>query len=214
MEYGDSSDKKMKDAKLQKAKEKYEKSQQEDEEKIFRLSSVLEIIDASLIKLNKDYADVLLQNSVEASFSSELTTWQKKRKKEYESKKLELEEAKEDYITQEGKTFSAFLLEIEKSKNLYGSNVYGPVGIGKDTYSNLRNNKTKEPTFETCVQLIFAFKLDLNDSTELLRLAGRAFSDRKYHRLVKYFIENKDYNLFSLNEDLDKMKIKAIGCLQ
>lgn len=214
MEYGDSSSKKTKDAKLQKTKAAYSESLQKDEEKIFRMSSVLEIIDALLVKLNKDYNDVLSQDSLEASFGSELTTWQKKRKKEYETKRLELEEAKADYIAQEGKTFSAFLLKMEVEKNLRGSNVYKPVGIGKDTYCNLRNNKTKEPSFETCVQLIFAFKLDLKDSTELLRLAGRAFSDRQYHRLVKYYIENKNYNIFDLNNDLDKMKIKAIGCLK
>ena len=88
MEYGDSSSKKTKDAKLQKTKAAYSESLQKDEEKIFRMSSVLEIIDALLVKLNKDYNDVLSQDSLEASFGSELTTWQKKRKKEYETKRL------------------------------------------------------------------------------------------------------------------------------
>jgi hypothetical protein len=56
-------------------------------------------------------------------------------------------------------------------------------------------------------------KLNIVESTEFLRLAGRAFSNSNYHQIIKFYIENSNYDFFSLNETLVAEEIKPIGCI-
>lgn len=223
MEFGNCYDKIEKAFELQNAKNRYMKAHPGiDDEKIFRMSSVEEIIDALIENLKKQYADIIMPDhskelelpGVEESIKPYLTPLQEKRKKDYEKELRELEKAKFDYINAPGDTVSDFILRKEKETNLYSSNVYEPVGMGRDTYSNLRNNKNKFPTFETCVQLMFAFKLDIEEANLLLKLAGKAFSPKKSDKLVEYFIMHKDYDFFKLNNDLYNLTGKTIGCLR
>lgn len=223
MEFGNDDDKIKKALKLQKAKNRYMKAHLSiDDEKIFRMSSVEEIIDALIENLKIEYADILMPDQrmgmalpgVAESISPYFGPVEEKRKKDYEKKLQELEKAKFDYINTPGDTVSDFILRKEKETNLYGSDVYDPVGMGRDTYSNLRNNKNKFPKFETCVQLMFAFKIDIDEANLLLKLAGKAFSSKKSDKLVEYFIIHKDYDFLKLNDDLYNLTGKTIGCLR
>ena len=90
--------------------------------------------------------------------------------------------------------------------------MYKPVLMTKQTYSKLILNKTKEPSFESCVQLMFTYKSDMEEANKILRLVGKAFSDSEYHRTIKYFIENKEYSIDLLNETLLKLNYEVIGC--
>ena len=51
----------------------------------------------------------------------------------------------------------------------------------------------------------------MEESTEMLRLAGLAFSESEYHRIVKFYVENKEYNFDDLNKSLLDNNIKPIG---
>ena len=54
--------------------------------------------------------------------------------------------------------------------------------------------------------------LNIDDANKLLRLAGKAFSDSEYHRTVRYFVEQRQYDIDALNETLIKLNYEAIGC--
>ena len=82
----------------------------------------------------------------------------------------------------------------------------------QQTYSKLISNQTKEPSFETCVQLMFTYKSDISEANKILQLVGKAFSDSEYHRTVKYFIEHKQYDINDLNDTLLKLNYDVIGC--
>ena len=59
---------------------------------------------------------------------------------------------------------------------------------------------------------MFGFELNLEEANEMLRLVGKAFSDSDYHRTVKFFIENKNYDFDELNKKLIEMEHPPIGC--
>ena len=123
----------------------------------------------------------------------------------------ELEKALEDYYRNPGNTVSEFLVKKIRESNIKPSDIYNSVYMSKQNYSKIISNQTKNPHFEACIQFAFGLKLNLEDTTELLRLAGNAFSDAPYHRIVKYFIEKQKYNMFELNKCLDKFGIDPIG---
>lgn len=132
--------------------------------------------------------------------------------KEVYTERKKLDKALEDYINKPGKTLSDFMSEKQIALNKAGSEIYKPVLMTRQTYSKLLSNQTKEPSFETCVQLIFGYELNLEEANEMLRLVGKAFSDSDYHRTVKFFIENKNYDFDELNKKLIEMEHPPIGC--
>lgn len=117
----------------------------------------------------------------------------------------------DDYLNTPGKKFCDLIWEYQRKNNIEGSEVYKPVLMSKQTYSNIISNLVKQPKFESCVQFAFAFKMTFSEAEELFRLAGWAFSDDPYHRIVKYFIEKGNYDIFELNDALYMRSIPPIG---
>lgn len=129
--------------------------------------------------------------------------------KEEDLKKLD--KALQDYLKAPEKTVSDFVIKKQNELNLKSSEVYKPVFMSKQNYSKIISNYTKHPKFEACIQLAFGLKLNLDETSELLRRAGNAFSDDIYDRVIKYFIEHQHYDIFELNKCLDKIGKKPIG---
>lgn len=213
MEFGESSiEKKLQDYKLLKAKyERQEKALIDDS--VFRKKTVPEIIRALQAELlgsmvvadqPSPYMGYELPGSLEKSSPKSL--------KEVYAERKKLEEALEECLKQPGETVGKFILRKQHEIGQFGSDIYKPVLMTRQTYSKLFSDYTKAPTFETCVQIIFRFKMDMQEAEEFLRLAGRAFSDENNHRIVKTFIEQKNYNIDDLNEMLIRHGYDVIVC--
>ena len=150
---------------------------------------------------------------LEASYGkNKLEKYKEQAIKKLDAEKKKLDKALLDYLNQPEERLCDFIVKKQNELNRYGSEIYKPVLMTKQTYSKLTSNLTKEPSFETCVQLMFTFKSDIEEANKILRLAGKAFSDSEYHRTVKYFIENKEYSIDVLNETLLKLNYEVIGC--
>lgn len=117
----------------------------------------------------------------------------------------------DDYLKTPEKKFCDLIFDYQQKMNIEGPQVYKQVLMSKQVYSHVISNVSKHPDFETCVQFAFAFKLTLPEAEELFRMAGRAFSDDIYHQIVKYFIENKCYDIYELNNALYMREIPPIG---
>ena len=132
-------------------------------------------------------------------------------KKSKEEILKDLDQALQDYLKAPEKTVSDFVIQKKNELNLKPAEIYKPVFMTKQNYSKIISNYTKHPKFEACIQLAFGLKLNLDDTTELLRRAGNAFSDDVPDRVIKYFIENRRYDMFELNKCLYKIGGKPIG---
>ncbi|MBB5226786.1 hypothetical protein DYE50_05325 [Treponema ruminis] len=117
----------------------------------------------------------------------------------------------QNYLKAPEKTVSDFVIKKKNELKLKAAEIYKPALMTRQNYSKIVTNFTKHPKFEACIQLAFGLKLDLADTTELLRRAGKAFSDKSYDRIIMYFIENGRYDMFELNKALDKMGEEPIG---
>ena len=194
------------------------------EDEVFKKKTVQEIIEAIKSKLSdKPYYSITDFSMMKVSESAALyrnkdagsenvQKYINKANKTLESERQKLDKGLQEYLSQPGEKLCDFMVQKQLELNMFGSEIYKPVLMTKQTYSKLISNQTKEPNFESCVQLIFGFRLDIDEANKLLRLAGKAFSDSEYHRTVKYFVEHKQYDINALNDTLLKLNYDVIGC--
>ena len=217
MEFEQTFEKKLKAYKRKKAE--YEMLEEvEIEDEVFRKKTVQEIIEALSAKLADSpiynfTAPTMLQVAApEASYEKNIVEKYKEQAiKKLDAEKKKLDKALLDYLNQPEERLCDFMVKKQNELNRYGSEMYKPVLMTKQTYSKLISNQIANPSFESCVQLMFTYKSDMDEANKILRLVGKAFSDSEYHRTVKYFIENKEYSIDVLNETLMKLNLKVIG---
>ena len=217
MEFEQPFEKKLKAYKRKKAE--YEMLEEvEIEDEVFRKKTVQEIIEALNAKLANspiyNFSDPMMLEvaDLEASYGkSRVEKYKEQAIKKLDAEKKKLDKALLDYLNQPEEKLCDFMVKKQNELNRYGSEMYKPVLMTKQTYSKLISNQIANPSFESCVQLMFTYKSDMDEANKILRLVGKAFSDSEYHRTVKYFIENKEYSIDVLNETLMKLNLKVIG---
>jgi len=188
------------------------------EDEVFRKETVQEIIEALSAEIaaspiyNFTDPGMLQVAELEASYGkNKLEKYKEQAIKKLDAEKKKLDKALLDYLNQPEERLCDFMVKKQNELNRYGSEMYKPVLMTKQTYSKLISNQIANPSFESCVQLMFTYKSDMDEANKILRLVGKAFSDSEYHRTVKYFIENKEYSIDVLNETLMKLNLKVIG---
>ena len=217
MEFEQTFEKKLKAYKRKKAE--YEMLEEvEIEDEVFRKETVQEIIEAFKAKLSAtpiyNFSDLRMLEvaDLEASYGkSKIEKYKEQAIKKLDAEKKKLDKALLDYLNQPEERLCDFMVKKQNELNRYGSEMYKPVLMTKQTYSKLISNQIANPSFESCVQLMFTYKSDMDEANKILRLVGKAFSDSEYHRTVKYFIENKEYSIDVLNDTLMKLNLKVIG---
>ena len=217
MEFEQPFEKKLKAYKRKKAEfEMLEEVEIEDE--VFNKKTVQEIIEALKAKLSAtpiyNFSDLRMLEvaDLEASYGKNIVEkYKEQATKKLDAEKKKLDKALLDYLNQPEERLCDFMVKKQNELNRHGSEMYKPVLMTKQTYSKLISNQIANPSFESCVQLMFTYKSDMDEANKILRLVGKAFSDSEYHKTVKYFIENKEYSIDVLNETLMKLNLKVIG---
>lgn len=109
-------------------------------------------------------------------------------------------------------TFSNYLRKLIKQKGLTEVEVYKKVNLDRRIFSKLRRDRNYSPSERTIWAIAFSLELNLDEVEELLKAGGYAFSQFSQEDLiVKFFFENKIYDLLTINEILDYYGFKPIG---
>ncbi len=118
----------------------------------------------------------------------------------------------DDFINiQKNESFSEMLFRLIREKNLSEVEIYKTAGITAQHFSKIRSDRSYRPTKETVLALALALKLDLPETKDLMRTAGLAFTHaNKMDMVVEYFIINKNWNIFDVNEALDNLGLPPI----
>ena len=84
--------------------------------------------------------------------------------------------------------------------------------MDRKLFSKIRNNPDYKPSKATALAFAFALELDLEETKDFIGRAGFALShSSKFDVIVEYFLVNRNYNVFELNEVLFAFDQPLIG---
>lgn len=111
------------------------------------------------------------------------------------------------------KTFSETLLYLIDQKGMTHSEAYNKANIDKKHFHKIKSNKNYKPTKYTVLAFAIALELTLRETKDLMETAGLALSKSNlFDVIVSFFIENRRYDVFELNDVLFEYDLPLVGC--
>ena len=117
-----------------------------------------------------------------------------------------------DFLKQADAGFTETLLKLIDKTGKKDSEIYKKANLSKQHFSKIRNNPDYKPTKQTAIALALALELNLEQTKDLIGRAGYALSNSsKFDLIIRYFIEQKNYNVVEINIALYEFDQSLLG---
>lgn len=134
----------------------------------------------------------------------DVSTMQKIKIKKGMSSAMPLNRTIDKLMDQMEETFSQRLLRMIDERGMTDSEAYTKAYIDRRHFSKIRKDVDYIPNKKTVLAFTIALELSLDEAKDLLASAGFALSrSSKTDIIVAYFLQNKIYDMFEINDVLD-----------
>ena len=119
-----------------------------------------------------------------------------------------------DYMKEMDKSFAYKLFDLIDAKGMTDVECYKKANVDKKTFSKIKcNPQTYKPSKQTAVAFAIALKLNLDETQDLLASAGLTLSRAfVFDKIIRFFIQKGNYNIFEINEALFEFDQVLLGC--